>query len=151
MEYGYVVPFSIHPVKSNGGRYLFISVCVLSTCFSVLLLLLILSKVVIFAKKSAYLQTRNNLEEISLHQRIPVNRNDIRGYRNYRSSRDIVVENNEISNPLLVPCRASCQPPSYADVVGNPVTFITSPVNVSEPPPPYTSQEVLNIAEDRYI
>lgn len=95
------MPYKVNHVKSNGGRYLFISVCILSTFFSVLLLLMILSKVVIFAKKSAYPHTRSNhfgLEEMAFRRR---------GVRRPRERRNfsLVPENAEVSNPLLIPYR----------------------------------------------
>lgn len=159
----YVVPYNIHSVKSSGGRYLFISVCVLSTFFSVVLLLMILSKVVIFAKKSAYMQARTNpytIDEITLRQRASLSRNDplnyrrnfpcdIRTYRNCsRGSRThrIVLETCEVSNPLLVPSRGGDRPPAYSEVVGE---FAPPSGGTADPPPPYTSQEVLNVEDDR--
>lgn len=161
-EMEYVVPYNIHNVKSSGGRYLFISVCVLSTFFSVVLLLMILSKVVIFAKKSAYMQARTNpytIDDITLHQRTSLSRNDplnyrrnfpcdIRTYRGSRGSRPncLLLGSCEVSNPLLVPVRSVDQPPAYSEVVGG---FATTASSITDPPPPYTSQEVLNVDDDR--
>lgn len=91
--------------------YLFILKCcvpfsetgILSTFFSVLLLLMILSKVVIFAKKSAYAHTRSNhfgLDEVAFRRRGGIR-------RGARERRDftLVPENREVSNPLLMPYR----------------------------------------------
>lgn len=133
---------------------------------------MILSKVVLFAKKSAYAHARSNhfgLDEMTFRRR---------SRRRSRERRDfsLVPENREVSNPLLVPYRypyklhfspklvskicnqsngrggvetvtAICQPPSYSEVVG--VHFIHGGVSLSDPPPPYTSREVLNVSEDR--
>ncbi|CAG9861118.1 unnamed protein product [Phyllotreta striolata] len=158
MEYGYP---NINHNNHNGARYLFISVCIISILFSIVLLLLIISKVMIFAKKSSLQQQRHNLcENIALRNQTNVNiiradfapsgiytvRNNSRTPRS-----NIIIDTSEVSDPLLYsPARFnidnfrgySDQPPSYVDVLRNNRL-------ISEPPPPYTSREILNCNEER--
>ncbi|CAH1112023.1 unnamed protein product [Psylliodes chrysocephalus] len=159
MEYGY--PNNMNHNNHNGARYLFISVCIISILFSIVLLLLIVSKVMIFAKKSALQQQRHNLcENIALRNQTNVNiiradfaptgiytvRNNSRTPRS-----NIIIDTSEVSDPLLFnPARFNDvnfrsytdQPPSYVDVLRNNRL-------ISEPPPPYTSREILNCNEER--
>ncbi|XP_072381557.1 uncharacterized protein [Diabrotica undecimpunctata] len=159
LEYGYP---SMNNNQHNGARYLFISVCIISILFSIVLLLLIVSKVVIFAKKSALQQQRhhNLCENIALRNQTNVNiiRADfapagIYTVRNHsRTPRsNIIIDTSEVSDPLLFTgARINIdnfrgftdQPPSYVDVLRNNRL-------ISEPPPPYTSREILNINEER--
>ncbi|KAI4454642.1 low-density lipoprotein receptor-related [Holotrichia oblita] len=157
-------PNNITETKSTDSRYFFITFCILATFVSVILMLLIVSRVFIFANKTACAHPRNifQLEELTLRQ----NNNDItpfqsnllsRSYRNrlilsnvrYVDNCNEVLEPiSEVSDPLLSPgspergiCRIYIQdqPPSYSEVVEN----------QSEPPPPYTSREYLNVSDDR--
>nr|CAH7729687.1 unnamed protein product [Callosobruchus chinensis] len=139
-----------------GARYLFISVCIVSILFSIVLLLLIVTKVVIFAKKSALQQQRHNFcDGINLRNQTnvniiranfnPTNIYTVRG--NSRTPRTNIIIDTEATNPLLFNGRFNIsttlaeQPPSYVDVV-------RSNRLISEPPPPYTSREILNVQEE---
>ncbi|KAJ8951161.1 hypothetical protein NQ318_021605, partial [Aromia moschata] len=111
---------NINHAQHNGARYLFISVCIVSILFSIVLLLLIVSKVVIFAKKTALQQQRHNLcENIALRNQTNVN----------------IIRANFTPTNIYTP-------PSYVDVLRNSRL-------ISEPPPPYTSREILNVHEER--
>lgn len=155
MEYGF--PDIAHASNSNGAR-LFISVCIVSiTCF-IIVLLLILSKVVIFAKKASLQRHATNFcDGIPLRTQtninlIPLRSCDASIYNNCRNSsrtprsnfsRHIIIDSSDISDPLLYPPGfnlAQDQPPSYVDVLRNNRAL-------SEPPPPYTSREMLNVEE----
>ncbi|XP_057655902.1 low-density lipoprotein receptor class A domain-containing protein 3-like [Diorhabda carinulata] len=159
LEYGFT---NVNNNQHNGARYLFISVCIISILFSIVLLLLIVSKVVIFAKKSALQQQRhhNLCENIALRNQTNVNiiRADfapsgIYTVRNHsRTPRsNIIIDTSDASDPLLFGTGRfnvdefrgyNDQPPSYVDVLRNNRL-------ISEPPPPYTSREILNINEER--
>ncbi|KAG5879598.1 hypothetical protein JTB14_005042 [Gonioctena quinquepunctata] len=154
LEYGYP---NMNQSQQNGARYLFISVCIVSILFSIVLLLLIVSKVMIFAKKTALQQQRSNLfENIALRNQTNVNiiranfnpTNIYTVRSNSRTARsDIVIDNSEVSDPLLFSNSVGSggftdQPPSYVDV-------LRSNRIISEPPPPYTSREILNVHEER--
>ncbi|KAL3271825.1 hypothetical protein HHI36_022295 [Cryptolaemus montrouzieri] len=158
LEYG--LPNLTAVQQSNtSAKYLFISVCVLSILFSLVLLLLILSKVMIFAKKTALQQrhgppdlayyyrgaSRNNRDQEIAMCHIPY---DFYAYRSgYRSSfrtaelRNVSAEESESGDPLLSISGRNLddRPPAYGDLM--------RPQRVRrflEPPPPYTSREVLN-------
>ncbi|XP_018565958.1 low-density lipoprotein receptor class A domain-containing protein 3-like [Anoplophora glabripennis] len=161
LEYG--GPNVSHP-QHSGARYLFISVCIVSILFSIVLLLLIVSKVVIFAKKTALQQQRHNLcENIALRNQTnvniiranftPTNIYTVRGNsRTPRSNeRNIIIDTSDVNDPLLFNAARfnvsntggfNDQPPSYVDVLRNNRL-------ISEPPPPYTSREILNVNEER--
>lgn len=152
-----------HP-QHSGARYLFISVCIVSILFSIVLLLLIVSKVVIFAKKTALQQQRHNLcENIALRNQTNVNiiranftptniytvRSNSRTPRS--NERNIIIDTSDVNDPLLFNAARfnvsntggfNDQPPSYVDVLRNSRL-------ISEPPPPYTSREILNVNEER--
>lgn len=124
--------------------------------------MLIVSKVVIFAKKTALQQQRQHLyEDIALRNQSNVN--IIRANftpssiytvcNNSRTPRsNIIIEPSDMTDPLLynsvrfkVTSSGAAypdQPPSYVDVLRNNNV-------ISEPPPPYTSREMLNIHEER--
>ncbi|KAJ8929469.1 hypothetical protein NQ314_017849 [Rhamnusium bicolor] len=162
LEYGYP---NINHSQHNGARYLFISVCIVSILFSIVLLLLIVSKVVIFAKKTALQQQRHTLcENIALRNQTNVNiiranftptniytvRSNSRTPRS-NSNRNVLIESSDVNDPLLFNSARfnvgngggfSDQPPSYIDVLKNSRL-------ISEPPPPYTSREILNVHEER--
>lgn len=125
--------------------------------------MLIVSKVVIFAKKTALQQQRQNMyEDIALRNQTNVNiiranftPNSIYTVRNNsRTPRsNIIIDSSDINDPLLfnsfrfkvtnVGASFADQPPSYVDVLRN------NGAMISEPPPPYTSREMLNINEER--
>ncbi|KRT80743.1 hypothetical protein AMK59_5938, partial [Oryctes borbonicus] len=157
-------PNNITENKPTDSRYLLITFCILATFVSVVLILLIASRLFIFANKTACTHPRNifQLEELTLRQ----NRNDITpfrsnllggSYRNrlilsnvrYMGNCNQVLEPvSEVSDPLLSPgspdgalCRIYIQdqPPSYSEVIES----------QSDPPPPYTSRECLNASDDR--
>ncbi|XP_065172408.1 uncharacterized protein [Atheta coriaria] len=149
------VPYNMtQPVRQNGSRYIFITLCILATFFSMLLLLLILSKIFMMAKKARcrearieqlYLDDCNHRIQCRSHASI------VRNY-NYRARIVCQVDTTEVNDALLVLSddilrrgseqnantntardreRDEC-PPSYTDVMS------------LEPPPPYTSQDCLN-------
>lgn len=169
-EYGFTP--HINQPQEYGATYLFILVCkyplsynfkthfqlnwrspgVLSILFSIVLLLLILSKVVIFAKKTALQQQRQNFCENALRNQNGINliQQDCDIYSFYRNSRtprsnyntNIVLESTSVNDPLLCPPRFNTdlindQPPSYIDVLRH--------GSVNDPPPPYASREMLNL------
>lgn len=115
-------------------------------------MLLIVSKVFIFANKTACTHPRNlfQLEEISLRQTrnecTPFRGNILGGpYRNRLILSNVRYigdcdDNNESSGVGGNVCHTYLQdqPPSYADVVDN-----------NDPPPPYTSREFLNLLDER--
>lgn len=136
---------------------------IVSILFSIVLLLLIVSKVVIFAKKTALQQQRHNLcENIALRNQTnvniiranftPTNIYTVRGNsRTPRSDERIIIDTSDVNDPLLFNAARfnvsnaggfNDQPPSYVDVLRNSRL-------ISEPPPPYTSREILNINEER--
>lgn len=137
---------------------LFILLCTLATFFSIILMLLILSKVFIFAKKTRCVRARNllYLQDLTIrparHDLVNCNPRSFDHYRNMGvmtrpggGSHQHGVENGA-GDPLLVISgnRRVCngyvdQPPAYSDVVGE-----TRPSVICEPPPPYTSRECLN-------
>lgn len=123
--------------------------------------MLIVSKVVIFAKKTALQQQRQNMyEDIALRNQTNVN--IIRNFtptsvytvrNNSRTPRsNIIIESSDMNDPLLFNtvrfkvtnngAAFADQPPSYVDVLRNNGM-------ISEPPPPYTSREILNVHEER--
>lgn len=124
--------------------------------------MLIVSKVVIFAKKTALQQQRQNMyEDIALRNQTNVNiiranftpTNIYTVRNNSRTPRsNIIIESADMNDPLLfnavrfkVPNNGATyadQPPSYVDVLRNNGM-------ISEPPPPYTSREILNVHEER--
>lgn len=126
---------------------------IISIVFSIVLLLLILSKVMIFAKKSALQQRAANLrDEIALRNQTNLTHPNFRSctiYNNRTScsrtprsnfTRNIIIDTSDVSDPLIFPPRFNIQndqPPSYIDVLRNSQTS-------NEPPPPYTSREILN-------
>ncbi|KAH1011883.1 hypothetical protein HUJ04_001156 [Dendroctonus ponderosae] len=156
------------------ARYLFILVCMYaphyvqpvnewmisllpSILFSVILLLLIISKVVMFAKKAAVQQQQARVcENIALRNQTNINVIPCSLYaygrtpRNERMVRNIIIDSSDVNDPLLFnPSRfnvinaseAFDQPPSYVDV-------LRTNRLVAEPPPPYRSQEVINLTSD---
>ncbi|XP_045468828.1 uncharacterized protein LOC123676718 [Harmonia axyridis] len=150
LEYGLPNLTAIQQSNAN-AKYLFISVCILSILFSLVLLLLILSKVMIFAKKTA-LQQRHCPPNVAYYHQgsartgrdqsiamchIPYNFYSFRD--NLRdASRNLPSDEADMGNPLLeIPGRnMDDRPPAYGELEQN--------NQYSEPPPPYTSQEVLN-------
>ncbi|XP_044763144.1 uncharacterized protein LOC123320054 [Coccinella septempunctata] len=152
LEYG--LP-NLTAVQQNNAsaKYLFISVCILSILFSLVLLLLILSKVMMFAKKTS-LQQRHCPPDVAYYHQgsartgrdqsiamchIPYNFYSFRD--NLRDDlRNLPAEESDLGNPLLdLPGRnLDDRPPTYGELEQS---------RYSEPPPPYTSREVLN--EDR--
>lgn len=164
-EAEYSIPNNITETKTGDSRYFFITFCILATFVSVILMLLIVSRIFIFANKTACAHPRNifQLEELSLRQ----NRNDITPFRSnllggsYRNRlilsnvrymgncNEVLEPVGEVSDPLLSPgsperniCRTYIQdqPPSYSEVVDS----------QCDPPPPYTSRECLNVLDDRF-
>lgn len=135
---------------------------IVSILFSIVLLMLIVSKVVIFAKKTALQQQRQNMyEDIALRNQsnlniIRANFNPTSIYTVRNNSRtprsNIIIEPPDLSDPLLFNAvrykvtssgaQFADQPPSYVDVLRNNGM-------ISEPPPPYTSREMLNVHEER--
>ncbi|CAG9815185.1 unnamed protein product [Phaedon cochleariae] len=146
---------NVNHIQHSGTRYLFISVCIVSILFSIVLLLLIISKVMIFARKTALRQQHQSLcENIALRNRTDVNvigadfrpSNVYTVRSNSRTPRlDVIIDASEVNDPLLFPpCRFGTgseaeygdRPPSYVDVLRSKL--------ISEPPPPYTSNEMLD-------
>lgn len=135
---------------------------IVSILFSIVLLLLIASKVVIFAKKTALQQHRQNMyEDIALHNQANVNiiranftpTNIYTVRNNSRTPRsNIIIDPADMNDPLLFNtvrfkvtnngAMYADQPPSYVDVLRNNGM-------ISEPPPPYTSRDLLNVHEER--
>lgn len=135
---------------------------IVSILFSIVLLMLIVSKVVIFAKKTALQQQRQNMyEDIALRNQtnvniIRANFNPTSVYTVRNNSRtprsNIIIESSDMNDPLLFnsvrfkvtnnSTPFTDQPPSYVDVLRNNGM-------ISEPPPPYTSREILNVHEER--
>ncbi|CAG9770854.1 unnamed protein product [Ceutorhynchus assimilis] len=159
MELGFPTISQSH----HTARYLFILVCVVSILFSVILLLLIISKVVIFAKKAALQQQQQQqprvCENIALRNQTNINVIPCGGIYTYRGSRtprngnivrNIIIDSSDVNDPLLFnPSRFNVinassiydQPPSYVDVLQNNRLVV-------EPPPPYRSQEALNLTNE---
>ncbi|KAK9892545.1 hypothetical protein WA026_020528 [Henosepilachna vigintioctopunctata] len=158
LEYGPPNLTAIQPSNSS-AKYLFISVCILSILFSLVLLLLILSKVMIFAKKTS-LQQRLRHPDLAIYHRNSLSSNDdnslhlchipydLYSYRNgVRTSNRVgemsvfPVDDSDTVNPLLtIPGRrVDDRPPAYREVMGP-----QRPANFLDPPPPYTSRELLN-------
>lgn len=119
----------------------------MATFFSVVLILTILSKLVIFAKKSYPAGRTNNLLNL---QELPLNQRNCMD-ADYRARQSFIERslNERNGNLSLVPLLLTSEnirgidrttyvdsPPSYTDVVNN--------LEVCEPPPPYTSMEFLN-------
>ncbi|CAH0549525.1 unnamed protein product [Brassicogethes aeneus] len=140
---------NVNQTQINGARYLFVLVCILSILFSVVLLLLILSKVlVIYAKKAVVQEQRHRYcENIALRSQtaqLAHSDGDVYGfYRNSRTPRRLVEGGSDVGDPLLFPPRFAAdpmddQPPSYVDV-------LRSGGLMSEPPPPYASTEMLDV------
>ncbi|RZC32939.1 low-density lipoprotein receptor class A domain-containing protein 3 [Asbolus verrucosus] len=127
----------------NGARYLFISICTLCILFVILLFLMLASRVVLMARKTDLDHSVNsppNIESIALH-----NHCDVYTYQNNsRNPRANIVDNCDVSDPLLFGGEDE-QPPSYIDVI----RAQNGSLNLNEPPPPYTSREVLNVPDER--
>ncbi|XP_050300141.1 kinesin-like protein subito isoform X2 [Anthonomus grandis grandis] len=151
--------FPTQSQTQHTARYLFILVCVVSILFSVILLLLIISKVVMFAKKAALQQQQARVcENIALRNQTNINVIPCSLYT-YRSAssrtprsgnivRNIIIDSSDVNDPLLFnPARfnvinassAFDQPPSYVDVLQNNRL-------AAEPPPPYRSQDRINVS-----
>lgn len=147
LEYGYV-PVNLTQATGNGTRYIFISLCILATIFSIVLMLLILSKVFLIAKKNTPCR---NSEMFQFEERDYHYRRSSCGY--VRADREVPNEvtsgtvdallilsddiirfggDSNIANDESI----SERPPSYSDVMGG-----------VEPPPPYTSLDCLELME----
>lgn len=125
---------------------------ILATFFSVVLMLLILSKLLLFAKKTNNTVQMNNLLHLQEMQLSQCQSNRV-NYRDadYRARQTFIVRNvntTSVLDPLLL-TRENIRgenngqlfvdnPPSYTEVINNVDN------NSCEPPPPYRSTEFLN-------
>ncbi|XP_044260368.1 low-density lipoprotein receptor class A domain-containing protein 3-like [Tribolium madens] len=145
LEYGSASVTQSH----NGARYLFITICTLCILFVILLFLVLASRVVLMARKTDIDHSsvnQSNIESISLHNQTALLSCDVFTYQNNSRlppSNNHIVDNCDVSDPLLF--SEEDQPPSYIDVI----RAQNSGLNLNEPPPPYTSREVLNVPDDK--
>lgn len=137
------------------------------------LLVLILSKVLKFAKKTALQQTNRNcsrrrgrrgvgnvmrngigrsnlnIDTIDTAQSICLASMTFRNNNNlgFATPMTLTRDNNcDASDPLLFPPLIDEQPPSYGDVVrAQQNNSCSSRLTLNEPPPPYASREMLNL------
>jgi len=137
--------FELTQVKTGGRtHYIFISLCILATFFSIILMLLILSKVFLFAKKTSQVCARhhtarrgNHFQQLQLDEiSVPCSyhtRNIITRYNadcfNSNGTSDLLI----LSDDIIRFGDSTDRPPSYTDVMGQ-----------LDPPPPYTSRDCLN-------
>lgn len=87
----------------------------------------------------------SNIETIGLHNQTSLLSCDVFTYQNTTtpSNTHHIIDNCDVSDPLLF--TEEDQPPSYIDVI----TGQNTGMNLNEPPPPYTSREVLNVPDDK--
>lgn len=124
-------------VEETGGRFIYISVCVLLFSFFVFIFFVGLVKIAIDNHKrelESHLPA-TDIETIALRTQAIRGCNNIYTYQNNLG--------NNASDPLIA-CELE-QPPPYIDVVN----AQDSRLNLNEPPPPYTSTEALNVDETR--
>jgi hypothetical protein len=131
----------------NGARYLFITICTLCILFVILLFLVLASRVVLMARKTDLnhsVTNPSNIDNIVLHNQATL-LCDVYTYQN--NSRlpptNHISDDCDVSDPLLF--TEDDHPPSYIDVI----RAQNARLNLNEPPPPYTSREVLNAPDER--
>lgn len=151
--------------KSNGSRYLFITICVISAVLSFVLFLFIISKICGFDSKptnrSRNANTRNQTTTFADSDRCEHSECAIRREFNpnmsclYRTAIQSSDNNNEVADPLIsittISARTemSDQPPPYSEVVTSPPSidkcFLDDLINA--PPPPYSSTKFFSETE----
>ncbi|XP_063927180.1 uncharacterized protein LOC135140521 isoform X2 [Zophobas morio] len=139
LEYGSASVTQSH----NGARYLFITICTLCILFVILLFLVLASRVVLMARKTDLSRSApTTLVNVGLTNQSTRLSCDGYTYRNTRlaASSNHIIDNCDVADPLLF--TEEDQPPSYLDVIHAQNDRLN--LNLNEPPPPYTSREVLN-------
>lgn len=129
-------------IKVKLMKFIFIP-GILATIFAIAL---ILSKIIIFAKKMRVAQPRATFFIANCSRRNHVMTYTWRGAREPRTNRQ-VSRNNDLSPEALIfmtSRQETDQPPSYTDVMND-----MNLVPLTDPPPPYKSQENINVAENR--
>lgn len=91
----------------------------------------------------------SNIETIGLHNQSTLVPCEIYTYQNNSRitvSNNLILDNCDVSDPLLCSVNEEDQPPSYIDVIN---AGQSDNLNLNEPPPPYTSREMLNTSDHR--
>lgn len=116
------------------------TLCIL---FVILLFLVLASRVVLMARKTDLSRSApTTLVNVGLTNQSTRLSCDGYTYRNTRlaASSNHIIDNCDVADPLLF--TEEDQPPSYLDVIHAQNDRLN--LNLNEPPPPYTSREVLN-------